>query len=371
MRAWLLCSLVAAAALSASCSDKRPAGPGGVADAGATSGGKLAHGGSAATGAGHDAGGAADGTLGGADAGGEDGGPVAGKGGAATAGTSGSLGGAGPDPIPPVGEPPQCRHSATHVKPVLIAVSGAGNDLLQAITPNELSLVWKRGNTYFVADRTKPEDAFGPAQQVTGSANYSAVSLSSDGLTLIAVTQDLSVVEMTRTAGGAFSDPSPDAGDFQQFNQTISTIPSASQVLTDAVISAEETSFFFSHYLSTSTGSYATVHESHRSGGEWSFTGAALGKVLNASDDKRRVPTGVSADLLTLFYRDEVNGDFRAAWRVNQDVEFDYSEALDLGAGVQAAAPNEHCSRIYFSAQGASDLDLFVTDIGNSSDPGK
>jgi hypothetical protein len=373
MRAWLLCALGAATVVSTSCSDKHAPGPSdGAGDAGATTGGKLAHAGSSATNAGHDVGGAADSTPGGVNASGEDGAARAGGGGTAMAGTSGTeLGGAGSnDPIPPVGAPPLCAHSAMHVKPVLLAISGAGNDLLQAITPSDLSLVWKRGSTYFVADRAKVEDAFGTPQQVTGSANYGAVSLSADGLTLSAVTQNLSVVQLTRTPGGAFNDPSPEAGDFEQFNQTISSIPSASQVLSDAVISAGQTSFFFSHYLSTSTGSYATVHESHRSGGSWSFTSTGLGKVLDASDAKRRIPTGVSSDLLTLFYRDEVNGDFRAAWRVNPQVEFDYSEVLMLGDGVQAAAPNEHCSRIYFSAHGATDLDLFVGDVGNSSDPG-
>lgn len=361
MKLWLLCALGAAAVVTTSCSDKHAPRPSGLADAGRDAGGgRLGLAGSSPD-AGRDAGGAPD-TAGSGNAGGEDGG----REGSTTAG-SGGLGGAGPDAILPIGDPPLCRHTAMNVTPALIALSGAGDDLFQAITPNELSLAWKRGSNYFVADRAKPEDAFGAAHQVTGSANYTAVSLSGDGLTLIAVTPSLSIVEMKRTPGGSFDDASPASGNFDQFNHTISSIPSASQVLRDAVVGAGETSFFFSHYLSTSTGGYATIHESHRSGGAWIFTSTDLGKVLYASDTMRRIPTGVSSDLLTLFYRDEVKGDFRVAWRVNPQVEFDYSEVLALGEGVRAAAPNLHCSRIYLSAQGVTDLDLFVTDLGNSS----
>jgi hypothetical protein len=81
------------------------------------------------------------------------------------------------------------------------------------------------------------------------------------------------------------------------------------------------------------------------------------------SGAKRRVPTGLSSDSLTLFYRDDVKGDFRATWRVNPTVFFDYSEVLALGAGTRAAAPNAACKRIYFSAQGQTDLDLFVSEL--------
>jgi hypothetical protein len=189
------------------------------------------------------------------------------------------------------------------------------------------------------------------------------VSLSPDGLVLIGVKDDLSVVEQTRGVGEAFDDANPSAGDFAEFNATLATVPIANQVLADPVIGADDASFFFSHFSSSYSGSYARVYESHRSGTAWSFASADLGKVLYGSEQKRRVPTGVSSDSLTLFYRDDVNGDFRAAWRVNTQVQFNYSEVLDLGAGVEAAAPNAPCSRIFYSAQGANDLDLFVAQV--------
>jgi hypothetical protein len=84
--------------------------------------------------------------------------------------------------------------------------------------------------------------------------------------------------------------------------------------------------------------------------------------LLYAAEQKRRIPTGISYDSLTLFYRDEVQGDFRAAWRVNTQVAFDYSEVVDLANGVVAAAPGASCQRIYYSAPGASGLDLFVAE---------
>ena len=107
------------------------------------------------------------------------------------------------------------------------------------------------------------------------------------------------------------------------------------------------------------------MQESHRAGGLWQFTGNNVGVLLNASGAKRRIPTGLSSDLLTLFYKDEVSGDFRAAWRVNPNVQFLHAEALPLPVGTVAAAPNPDCSRIYYSAPGAAGIDLFVTPVTN------
>ena len=166
-----------------------------------------------------------------------------------------------------------------------------------------------------------------------------------------------------RDPGEPFADPSPAA--FEEFNNALLGVPGIDQVLTDAVMSADRESFFFSFYMKGETGSHVTVHESRRSGGYWTFSGSNLGNLLNASGAKRRIPTGLSSDLLTLFYKDEVNGDFRAAWRVNPSVQFLHAEVLALGTGTVAAAPNADCTKIYFSAQGDAGIDLFVTDVTN------
>ena len=274
-----------------------------------------------------------------------------------------ATGGAAPDPIPPVGDPPVCVHNRAFAPGVLLALSGAGDDLLQAVTPNELTIAWKNGTHFYVSDWDGDAEVFGAPLEVAGGAAYSSVALSPDGLVLVGIKSDLTVVEQTRGVGEAFDDANPDAGDFEEFNASLATVPLANQVLADAVVGADETSFFFSHFSSTYSGSYASVFESHRSGGVWGFASADLGKLLYGSDQKRCIPTGVSSDSLTLFYFDQIKDEVRAAWRVNPQVQFDYSEAFDLGTGATAAVPSGGCARIYYSAQGANDLDLFVSQV--------
>ena len=241
-------------------------------------------------------------------------------------------------------------------------MSGAGDDVLQAITPDELTIAWKNGADFFVADRALATDPFGTKALVTGSADYDAITLS-DADTLIAVRKDRTIVELVRDAGEPFGDPH--AAAFEEFNTTLLGVPGAGQVLTDAVISADRNSFFYSHFSAGQTGEYVTVQESHLSAGYWNFGGDNVGNILKAAGAKRRIPTGLSSDRLTLFYKDEVNGDFRAAWRVNPNVQFLHAEALSLGEGTVAAAPNQDCSKIYFSAPGTAGVDLFVTDVTN------
>lgn len=358
---------MAATVVSIACSDDRPP-PSLVGLHGGESSGKagsLNRGGSRAD-AGQASGGAHDGEGGDtANPGGSGGSDAAGSGNAGTAGSAGTagttaVGGEGPEPFPPVGDPPLLPQAPTFGTATALAISGAGDDVFQAITPDELTIAWKNGNTFYVADRASTADPFGTPSEVTGSADYNAVSVP-DGQTLIAVRKDRSVVELVRDPGEPFADPSPAA--FEEFNNALLGVPGIDQVLTDAVMSAARESFFFSFYLNGETGSQTTVHESRRSGGYWAFVGNNVGNLLNASGAKRRIPTGLSSDLLTLFYKDEVNGDFRAAWRVNPSVQFLHAEVLALGVGTVAAAPNADCTKIYFSATGAAGIDLFVSDV--------
>lgn len=366
-KAWVWSALVTGTLASAACSDDRPP-PSLVGTTGGASsrGGSLSRGGSQAD-AGQTSGGAHDGEGGDTTNPGGSGGDAAGSGNAGTAGSAGTagttaVGGEGPDPFPPVGDPPLLPHTPTFGTATPLAISGAGDDVFQAITPDELTIAWKNGDSFYVADRASTADAFGTPSEVTGSADYNAVSVP-DGQTLIAVRKDRSVVELVRDPGEPFADPSPAA--FEEFNDALLGVPGIDQVLTDAIVSADRESFFFSFYMNGETGSHATVQESHRSGGYWTFAGSDVGNLLNASGAKRRIPTGLSSDRLTLFYKDEVNGDFRAAWRVNPSVQFLHAEALDLGTGTVAAAPNSDCTKLYFSAEGAAGIDLFVTDVTN------
>jgi hypothetical protein len=362
---WFLLTLLGAALLPTACSDDdRPSRPGGDAGSGAsTSGGKSGSSGDAGAEA---EGGADSDDTGGADSGDAGRGGSAGNGG--SSGSGGSLGQAGDpgEPIPPVGDPPVCLTDATWTEHSLLAISGPGDDLLQSVTHNGTTIAFKNGDTFYVADLDldyvlQPGDhglPFDAPKAVVGSADYTSVALGPDGLTLIALRKDLTVVELERNVGEAFDGASANAADFADLNATISTIPAANQVLTDAVLSADGESLFFSHYGS---GSDSTVHEGQRSAGLWQYGNSDLGDVLLADEGARRVPTGISGDLLTPFYRDEVEGDFRAAWRINPTVPFNTSQVMSFAEGTVAAAPNGACTKVHYSAPGDNDLDLFVT----------
>jgi hypothetical protein len=353
--------LLLGSACAVACSDgKRPGSAIGAAGSSSSGSANLPRGG-AEPAAGADAGGSdamaagqgGSGTAGDADVGGQ-----------ASAGDAGSLpvGGAAPDPIPPVGDPPVCAHGQAFAAGTRLALSGAGDDVLQALSPSGLTLAWKNGEHFYVADFDPESEVFMPAHEVAGGAQYRAITLSRDGLQLFGVTQELAIVEQTRGPLEAFDDPAPGDGAFAGFNTTRSSIPLADQELADLVAGPDDASLFFSHFTTGYTGSRPTLFETHLADGAWPFSSPDLGKLLYANDEQRRIPTGISSDRLTLFYLDEVNGDFRAAWRVNTQVPFDYSEVLELATGVKAAAPTASCQRIYYSAPGTNGLDLFFAD---------
>lgn len=262
--------------------------------------------------------------------------------------------------FPPVGPTPVCAKGAVWGAGTQLPFSGAGDQVLQAVSADELSIAWKSGDTFYVADRAQTSDAFGTALPVAGSDQYNAVTLSADGLRLVAVSKELRVLELMRQPGLPFDETQPGEGAFTKFNTAVLGDPSPGKVLEDAVLSADGASFFYSYFLMDVSG--GTPGESRLSDGFFNLAGASLGVPLQSdAAGNRRIPTGLASDALTLFYRDEVEGDFRAAWRVNRDVPFDATEVVSPSAGTVAAAPNADCSTLYYSAPGTEGIDLFVS----------
>lgn len=365
-KAWLLGALVTGAVLSSACSDdERPQGApdvpseGGDAGNGAAGSASGKAGGGAANGGGEGNEAGQAGSSSSAGAGSSMGG--AGEGGAAGASSAGSSMGGMPEPIPPVGPTPLCVQGAAFGAGTIVSLSAAGDDLLQSITPDELTIAWRNGDDFFIAERADATASFGPPLEVLGGAQFLAISLRADGRLLAAVTESLTVVTMSRLEAQAFDAATAAPGDFETFNNTLAGSPEPNKVLTDAVLNANDSSFYYSYFSESDPRIGPSLRESRRDGGTWSFSSLRLGALLEGTPTKRRIPTGVSSDDLTLFYRDEVEGDFRAAWRVNTQVPFDHAEPVSLGTGTRAAAPSADCSKLYFSANGAADLDLFVS----------
>lgn len=184
-KAWIWSALVAGTVASAACSDERPP-PSLVGVHGGESSGKagsLNRGGSRAD-AGQAAGGAHDAEGGDtANPGGSGGSDAAGSGNAGSAGTAGTtaVGGEGPDPFPPVGDPPLLPQAPTFGTATALAISGAGDDVFQAITPDELTIAWKNGDVFYVADRASAADAFGAPPSATWSSSAPCTGTTSTG----------------------------------------------------------------------------------------------------------------------------------------------------------------------------------------------
>jgi hypothetical protein len=366
IRLELLGGLALSAALATACGDDaRPSAPAASGGDAGTSGASSHSGSGASAGDTSTAGSAGEAAGGGGDG---DGGGEAGNGGApgGSGGSAGSAqggevasGGSG-EVFPPIGPDPACPKGVAWATGTRLNISGAGDDELQSIAPNELTIAWKSGADFYIAERVHTNAEFGPALLVEGDSQYSAVSLHDDGLGLVAV-KGLKVVELTRQPGEAFSDASSSEGAFSAFNTGINGDPSPDKELHDAVLGAGAQAFFYSQFSTGMEG--AAPSEARLREGLWTSTGQSLGAHFGSdAAGNRRVPTGVSSDVLTLFYRDEVEGDFRAAWRVNDQQMFDHVEAVTVATGISAAAPNYTCGRLYYSAPGTEGIDIFVSE---------
>jgi hypothetical protein len=269
--------------------------------------------------------------------------------------------------MPDLGPPPtpNCPQGAKWGTGTQLSISTTADDVLGAITPDELSIVWisTNGSTASVlyADRSAASSAFGtPASLPTAQGYYAPtkVALSPNGLRAIAVQSSHTAFGVTaRSSRSAAFTAAPGGGEVDMIDLAVSGAE-ANSLLDDPVIGASDTSLYYSLY---GAGSTTTLFESTRSGtsawpgGTWLMTTntqfAGSGSVLAH-------PTGVSADDLTLFYWDDAAATQMAAWRPFTSQPFNHFETL---ANIRAAAPNATCTKLYYSAPGSTGgLDLFV-----------
>ncbi len=255
-----------------------------------------------------------------------------------------------------------CSRTASWGAGVLLSVSSVSDpDAFDAITPDELSVVWTLGQgsarTVNYADRGSTSDPFGAPQSLAaGQFITDRVAISPDGLRLIVVNADAQgFSELTRTTRtGAFGVAA--TGSFS--NLDAAGVLSAGQSYGDPVLSADDTVFFYSVY--GASGQTQTIFRSARllPGEAWSDGAPVQASAFNAQGALRRRPSGISADKQTLFFWDDVSSMERAAWINDSTGVFD--TFVDLGAR-SMAAPNQACSRLYYSAQGASSVDVFTS----------
>ncbi|MEO8800315.1 MAG: hypothetical protein ABI551_20650 [Polyangiaceae bacterium] len=266
--------------------------------------------------------------------------------------------------IGPVG-PSVCDGGAFGAGGVLSLSSPTADDRLDSVTPDELSIAWTTGNggsaVLSYSDRASTADAFGAPQSfAAGTYTADRVALSPDGLRLIVVKSDRSgFEELTRAnrtgAGNTFSTP-PTEGPFA--NNVNLLVPTGSFV-GDPVIDASDVNFFYSQYDGTSG---PTLFRANRLGftynDSWGI-GFALDAdpSLEAQGAMRRQPTGVSADARTLFVFDQTTSTERVSTQDTSSVK--WGATVDYGQRLYAV-PTESCGSLYYSAMGATTLDLFT-----------
>jgi hypothetical protein len=217
-----------------------------------------------------------------------------------------------------------------------------GASQLVSITPDELTIVWvgiaDMLDSVYIADRTATDVNF-DAGTALEFADY--VTLSPDGLRLVTINETGEFMELVRPARGeAFAAAT---------EGTFSTLDAHARangvVFQGAVISPDDRALY---YLESDGQNDQPLRVSERAGtGPWPVGSAISACEFQSYQGLMRVPTGISADGLTLYYSDFVRNVSRAAWREVANGPFVWF--TDLGTRGRPQ-PNQSCSRLYFSA---------------------
>ena len=133
-----------------------------------------------------------------------------------------------------------------------------------------------------------------------------------------------------------------DAAEFAEINADAA---SRGQSFVAVVIGASDQELYY--LLSGDDSESHPLRVSRRkNAGPWPVGEALEDCELAAQGANRRIPTGVSADGLTLFYYDEIARAPRAAYRASLDGPIVWVQTL---TDREAAQPNSACDRLYFS----------------------
>lgn len=274
-----------------------------------------------------------------------------------SAGDDGNAGEGGtPDDDTPAPEP-VCPRGLTWGNAERLSISMAGDDILQSVTPDGLTLVWANAGRLFVSDRPSTAEPFAAPAEIAEELGFESVALSADGLRLIG-SGAFGFSETTRAsrdvAFAAVSDEQP----FIPFNAAVMGTPT-DEVALEPLLSADASYLVYSYVSPNNAGERPTLYETEWLG-QWSFGTALAGeKLLWSNASQRRIATGMSSDRLTLFYWDEREDELRAAWRPRVSGAF---TAFEPQGPMRRAAPNGSCSVLYYSEEGTDDLDLFQAE---------
>jgi len=268
-------------------------------------------------------------------------------------------------PIVDAGGAGVCPSGVTWDTGTLLTVS-TGQDTFGAITPDELTLVWTTGgdggptSVYYV-DRAAATTAFVnplPLPLAADSFRVGPLAVSPDGLRVVAQATDTSFFALTRGARGSAFNSVPSTTEFADVNSDL-TMGETVVELGDPVVGQKDQTFYYSRYPVTASVGLPTVVESSRVGSAPWADGVSVDgtSLLEVAGGRRRRPTGVSSDDLTLFYWDQVSGMEMMVWRSTLSGAFANATSIGARAGAQ---PNAACTALYYSAASAAGTSLYV-----------
>jgi hypothetical protein len=270
------------------------------------------------------------------------------QGGTSNAGGAGD--GAAGRPVAP--GPSVCAQTASWSTPTSVeGVSTNVDETLLALTADELDLAFLRGGALYVAHRSKATDSFAAGSPITIPAGWSAqqgAALSGDGKRLVLVSDpdQKKLGELTRASRAQAFGGEVDESAFSDVNQNAIY---TGKVYASPVVSSGDDQLFFNAAFPASA---STIVVSTRSGeARWSAPVTLTPFVLDGDAGQRRLPTGVSSDLRTLFYFNEESSREEARFRSSSAITSPLYDMLSL-AERRGAVPNSACDRLYSEADG-------------------
>jgi hypothetical protein len=240
-----------------------------------------------------------------------------------------------------------------------IATEGADERLL-ALTHDELTLVFSRGDQLFVADRASASADFAGATELAlpvGYVSSSGVALSDDGRGLVLVSSDgKGFGQVSRaTRSGAFADK-VSVAPFVAINQ-IAVQNGGS--LSGPVLTADGGAFLYGLL----TGSTSNVYLATFASSAKLFNNPLrLDHVVLGSDDgKLKLTQSISSDLQTLFVLDLARGDVSGVWNQAPRGAWAFTESVQF-QGLESAFSNAGCTRLYGTEKLGATLDVVVLE---------
>ncbi|MEI9937106.1 MAG: hypothetical protein WDO69_07760 [Pseudomonadota bacterium] len=264
-------------------------------------------------------------------------------------GTATELGGSGG--MPPAVAPACDQMASWSAAASVSSVSAGANEMLLALTPDELDLAFVRDGALYVAHRSSINAGFSSGSALAIPAGWSAThgaALSADGRRLLLVSDpdQKKLGEWTRPSRETAFSGAIDESAFSAVNHDSDF---TGKVYASPTVSARDDQLFFNSSFANAS---STIVVSSRTGTEsWSAPRALSGGIFDGTEGKRRLPTGISADGLTLFYFNEESAEEEARWRATSSVSSPLYDMLSLGAR-RGAAPNLACNRLYSASNG-------------------